>query len=148
MAETTGERVVFVSLEHPNQDVVTGPSEYIRTPSGKLQAVLNPSVKFSNGRAVLDSIRDAKHIASLREHKDYGVHIKELNEKALEEKVKLNQIQIDQVACPHCRRMFPNLIDRNRHLENCDVKNRPEVIRSDESQSNSGASSKGGKATS
>jgi len=142
-----GDRVVFVSLEHPNQEVCVGEAAVETQMNGVRVLRHPPSVKFDNGRVILYSKKDANAIKSLRAHRDYGVHIKELNEEAMKKKVEAAKITVEQVACPYCHHTFPDITDRNRHIPNCKVKNRPEVIRSDEPQSNSGASAAGRTAT-
>ena len=126
------QRIVFVSLEHPNQDVTIGQTEYEVLPNGATRAKLPVSVKFNNGRVVFDSIKDAVQIAGLRAHRDYGTFIKELNEDKMRKKIAANSIMAEEVICPYCNLAFPDLNDRNRHMKLCDVKKRPDIIRSDD----------------
>jgi len=126
-----GKRVIFCSLEHPNQDVVVGTEEWEVLPTGIRRAKNPKSAKFNNGRLVLDSEKDADVIDALRSHRDYGTHIKELDEEKLQERVRAQSIRPEQVVCPHCRKAFPDLQDRNQHMQNCTVKNRPKMIRDD-----------------
>jgi uncharacterized protein with PIN domain len=142
--DKTGERVVFISLEHPNQDVVVAGTEYEIQSNGYRRALLPRSVKFQNGRIVLDSVRDKQAIESLRNHRDYGIHIKELDEAKLKKKVEVNKINIEMVVCPYCKEPFENAQDMNVHKRNCKIRKKTEVMRSDEPESNNSTGAKGG----
>jgi len=127
-----GERIVFVSTEHINQEVVVGKAGVERMLNGVERLVHPPSVKFSNGRLVLDSEFDKEAIESLRQHRDYGVFIKELDEKKIQRKIEAQRITAEQVVCPYCHQIFSDISERNQHIPKCDVKNRPKIIRGDQ----------------